>query len=76
MKNNIKLLMLGVSCLGIAACDVDQKKEAELPDVEINASGGQLPEFEVTGPDVNVTTENVVVEVPKVDVDVPQENEQ
>ena len=76
MKNNIKLLMLGVGCVGLAACDVDQTKEAELPDVEVNASGGQLPEFEVTGPDVNVTTENVVVQVPKVDVDVPQENEQ
>jgi len=76
MKNSIKSILLGAVCLSFAACDVDQTKEAELPDVDVNASGGQLPEFNVEGPTVEVGTENKTVEVPTVDVDVPGENEQ
>ncbi len=44
MKIAAKIL-LGFSFLGFAACDVDQTKEAKLPDVDVNASVGQLPEF-------------------------------
>ena len=74
MKTMIKVLV-GVSCFAIAACDVDQTKEGEMPDVDVNASGGQLPEFNVEGPTVNVGTENKTIEVPTVDVDVPDEAE-
>ncbi|HXG99932.1 MAG TPA: hypothetical protein VNI79_05925 [Sphingomicrobium sp.] len=76
MKNIIKLAFLGATCLTFAACDVDQTKEGELPDVDVNASGGQLPEFNVEGPSVSVGSENKTIEVPTVDVDVPAENEQ
>jgi len=38
-----------------------------MPDVDVNVSGGQLPEYNVTGPEVNVGTENKTVSVPKVD---------
>lgn len=68
--------MLAAGCITLAACDVDQTKEGEMPDVDVNASGGQLPEFNVEGPEVNVGTENKTVQVPTVDVDVPAENEQ
>ncbi len=74
MKNMIKVLV-GASCLALVACDVDKTKEGEMPDVDINASGGQLPEFNVEGPDVNVGMENKTVQVPTVDVDIPAENE-
>ena len=74
MNSMIKVLV-GASCFAIAACDVDQTKEGEMPDVDVNASGGQLPEFNVEGPTVNVGTENKTVEVPTVDVDVPDEAE-
>jgi hypothetical protein len=74
MKITVALML--ASSIALGACDVDQTKEGELPDVDVNASGGQLPEFNVEGPDVNVGTENKVVQVPKVDVDVPEENEQ
>ena len=69
-------LLAGAGCIGLAACDVDQTQNAQLPDVDVNASGGQMPEFDVEGPDVNVGTENKTVEVPTLDVDVPAENEQ
>ena len=75
MNKPIKLLVVA-SCFAFAACDVDQTKEGEMPDVDVNATGGQLPEYNVTGPDVNVGTENKTVQVPTVDVDVPAENEQ
>lgn len=74
MKTMIKVLV-GASCFALAACDVDQTKEGEMPDVDVNASGGQLPEFNVEGPEVNVGTENKTVQVPTVDVDVPDEDE-
>ena len=74
MKNMIKVLV-GASCFALVACDVDQTKEGEMPDVDVNASGGQLPEFNVEGPTVNVGTENKTVQVPTVDVDVPDEAE-
>ena len=69
-------VILAASSLALAGCDVDQTKEGELPDVDVNATGGELPEFNVEGPDVNVGTENKTVEVPTIDVDVPAENEQ
>jgi hypothetical protein len=74
MKTMIKVLV-GASCLALVACDVDQTQEGNLPDIDVNASGGQLPEFNVEGPEVNVGTENRTVEVPTVDVDIPDENE-
>ena len=72
MNNTIKAL-IGVSCLAISACDVDQTKEGELPDVDVNATGGQLPEYNVEGPQVNVGVENKTVQVPTVDVDPPKD---
>ncbi len=75
MKSGIKVV-LAVSCLGFAACDVDTKGNVQVPDVDVNASGGELPDVDVTGPDVNIGTENKTVQVPTVDVDVPEENAQ
>jgi hypothetical protein len=72
MNHAVKIL-IGASCFALAACDVDQTKEGELPEVEVNATGGQLPEYEVEGPTVNVGTENKTIQVPTVDVDPPKD---
>jgi hypothetical protein len=72
----IIILLAAAGGLGVAACDVDQTKNAQLPDVDVNATGGQLPEFNVTPPEVTVGTENRTVQVPDVDVNVPAENAQ
>jgi uncharacterized lipoprotein len=72
----IAIVLAAASGLGLAACDVDQTKNAQLPDVDVNATGGQLPEFNVTTPEVSVGTENKTVQVPDVDVKVPAENAQ
>ncbi|HEX8124471.1 MAG TPA: hypothetical protein VF548_02710 [Allosphingosinicella sp.] len=71
-----KIIIVLAAAGGLAACDVDQTKNAQLPDVDVNATGGQLPEFNVTPPEVSVGTENRTVEVPDVDVKVPAENAQ
>ena len=71
MKNAIRAFAVSAVCLTFAASDVDQTKEAKAPDVDVNVSGGQLPEFNVQGPSVEVGTENKVIKVPTVDVDAP-----
>ena len=74
----IVIMLAAASGLGLAACDVDQTKNGAMPDVDVdvNATGGQLPEFNVTPPEVSVGTENKTVQVPDVDVKVPAENAQ
>lgn len=72
----ITFLLAAAGGLALAACDVDQTKNAQLPDVDVNVSGGQAPEFDVTTPEVNVGMENKTVQVPDVDLKVPAENAQ
>ncbi len=72
---NVVVRALGVVAIfSASACDVDQTKEGSLPDVEVNTSGGQMPEFDVDAPTVNVGTEKKTIEVPTVDVDGPQDD--
>lgn len=77
------------SVLTLSACNVEKTQEGELPDVDVNAEGGQLPAYdvetadvdvntrpaEVTVPDVDVNTETKTVPVPDVDVTMPREND-
>ncbi len=45
-----------------------------MPEVDVNASGGALPEYDVDAPSVNVGTENKTVQVPTLDVDAPKDD--
>lgn len=79
-------LVLLISALG--ACRVEQTREGELPEVDVQ--GGQAPAYDVdaadvdvnsrtttaTVPDVDVDTETTQVEVPDVDVNPPSDNPQ
>lgn len=56
-----------IALAALAACDVDQTQEGELPDV--NVSGGQLPEYDVNVADVDVGTTNTQVEVPTIEME-------
>ena len=73
MKKFITIAAVASLGLGLAACDVDQTEEAELPDVEVE--GGNMPEFDVETADVDVDTKKVEVEVPDVDVKMPDDAE-
>ncbi|MBV9931214.1 MAG: hypothetical protein JO013_09750 [Alphaproteobacteria bacterium] len=57
---------LGAAAFGLSACDVQKTQNGSLPTV--NVSGGQLPEYNVTGPDVKVGTKTETVKVPTVEV--------
>jgi len=62
------ILMAAAGATLTAACEVNQTKEAEAPDVDVNASGGQLPEYDVDAKEVEVGTTEKQVDVPEVDV--------
>lgn len=70
---NKKLLTLFIAPLfavGIAACDVDQTEEGDMPDVEVEE--GELPAYDVEGPEVEVTEDTVTV--PDVDINAPEDD--
>ncbi|NZA27114.1 hypothetical protein H0E84_12060 [Luteimonas sp. SJ-92] len=78
------------AALSLGACQVEQTEEGKMPEVEVDAKAGQLPEYDVetadvevgtrtetiTVPDVDVHTEEREVEVPDVDVTMPDEKEE
>ena len=55
--------------LGTGVLNVNQTKEAKLPDVDVSAEGGQAPAFDVDAKEVVVGTTETNVTVPDVDVD-------
>lgn len=57
----------GVLSFGLA-CDIDQTRSAELPDIDVDveADPGRLPAFDVDWADVDVGTRTKMVTVPKV----------
>lgn len=60
MKNLILTAAFAGLAFMITGCDVEQTEEGEMPEVQ----GGNLPEYEVDGPDVNVDAGTREVEVP------------
>jgi hypothetical protein len=69
MKKTFSILAATGFAFSLAACDVDQTEEGEMP--EMSVDGGNMPEFDVETADVDVGTKEVTVEVPTVDVDMP-----
>jgi len=51
----------------VAGCDIDQTEEGSLPEVEVR--GGNMPEYEVETPEVEVHEERRQIEVPDVDIE-------
>jgi hypothetical protein len=59
------LLILG---LGLAGCDVDQTEETRLPDVDVEVEPGALPAYDVEWADIDVSTTEETIQVPKVKI--------
>lgn len=57
---------------GVYMVDIDQTRDAALP--EISIEGGQLPEFEADVGDITVTEEEVTVTVPDVNIIPPEDD--
>ncbi len=58
-KLPVYLTLIAASSFALASCDVDQTEELKVPDVDVDADAGELPEVEVTKEG----------EMPSVDVD-------
>ena len=74
MSRKILALLLVVVVVVIALFasgfwEVRQTKEGELPDVNVTAEGGQLPEFDAESKEVVVGTTETNIEVPKVETE-------
>lgn len=65
------LLLAPLLVAGIAGCDVDVEDTGEAPTVDVDP--GRAPDVDVHGPEVETGTRTV--EVPTVDVDAPEEEE-
>lgn len=76
-KQSWKAFILLMALLAVLAtgCRVRQTEEGELPDVDVSAEGGKVPEYDVDAADVDVTTEKREVTVPDVDVNMPGEGD-
>lgn len=63
-----KLLLLGTSFLVLSACNIKKEEKGELPelDVDVTADAGELPEYEVNWADVDVGTTTKTLDIPKV----------
>lgn len=69
------VLMLALLSTFATGCRVRQTEEGEMPDVDVQAEGGKLPEYDVDAADVDIKTEERTVKVPDIDVNMPPENE-
>lgn len=62
-----------VLVLSFTACEVEQTEEGEMPEVTVEE--GNLPEYDVDAPEVDVEMEEKTVEVPDVDIEPAGEDE-
>ncbi len=70
-----KLLIFAIAATTLFGCDVKKEEKGELPelDVDVDAEAGELPEYDVDWAEVNIGTRTKMVEVPKVVVVMEEE---
>lgn len=58
-----------------AGCEIEKTRDGEMPDVDVqvDADTGQLPAYDIEGPDIDVGTRTTTIEVPKVVVVMEEE---
>lgn len=71
-KKLLTLLIAPMFAFGMAACDVDQTEEGEMPEIEVEE--GQLPSYDVDAADVEVTEDTVTV--PDIDINAPEDDDE
>ncbi len=70
-----KILIIALAGTFLTSCNVKKEEKGEMPDldVDVTADAGELPEYDVNWADVNVGTRTETVEVPKVVVVMEEE---
>ncbi len=61
------------AALSLSACKVEKTQEGEMPEVDVQAKGGQLPKYDVETPEVKMGTETRTIEVPTATVEMPDD---
>ncbi len=61
------------AALSLSACNVEKTQEGEMPEVDVQAKGGQLPKYDVETPEVKMGTETRTIEVPTATVEMPDD---
>jgi hypothetical protein len=66
--NTMKFITALCLCMAVllAACEVEQTEEGAMPDVDVAVEAGEMPEYDVDWANVDVGTTTQTVEVPKV----------
>ena len=68
MKSAVAIFGLGLFCIAISGCSVKKTQEGKMPDVSVEATGGQLPQYDVKTPNVQVGSKTETITVPTVHV--------
>lgn len=70
-----KVILLSLSIAMLSACNVKKEEKGEMPelDVAVTADAGELPEYNVNWADVDVGTTTETLEIPKVVVVMEEE---
>ena len=76
MSKAIKILAMTAASLSITACQVNKTQQGKLPKVEMKTTEGQLPAYNIQGPDVQVGSKTKSFKVPTVHVTTPRERDQ
>ena len=66
MAKRVIALILAPACISLGGCEVKKTQDGEAPQVSV--TGGQLPQYEVKGPEVKVGTKKETVTVPTVHI--------
>lgn len=74
MRKCMSLFFASLMVFAFVGCDVDVEDKGALPDVKVE--DGEMPDVDVTAPEVDAEMEETTVETPDIDVDIPEENEQ
>lgn len=78
MKNKtikaLSLFPVAALAFAVTACDVDKVEDGEMPEVKVEGET-KLPKYDVEGPDVEVGKKKMEVEVPTIDIDLPEEED-
>ncbi|TLP70614.1 hypothetical protein [Maribacter sp. ACAM166] len=63
-----KVSILLVASIVMIGCNIKKEEKGELPemDIDVSADAGELPEYEINWADVNVGTTTKMVKIPKV----------
>jgi len=65
------ILLLALLTVFATGCRVRQTEEGKMPDVDVSAEGGKMPEYDVDAADVDVKMKKKEITVPDVDVHMP-----